>query len=129
MIENKVVIITGASSGIGEATAKLLASKGAKVVLGTRREDKLKRIAEEIGKAGGRFCQGSRHRLWPTRVRLGIGPLLTKGADEDAVLGMRVGSCDRATGAHRPGLPPVPLPRMRQAVQRALRHRAEPHSV
>jgi hypothetical protein len=38
MIKDKVVIITGASSGIGEATAKLLASKGAKVVLGARRD-------------------------------------------------------------------------------------------
>jgi NADP-dependent 3-hydroxy acid dehydrogenase YdfG len=53
MIEDKVVIITGASSGIGEATAKLLASKGAKVVLGARREDKLERIADEIEKNGG----------------------------------------------------------------------------
>ncbi len=53
MIKDKVVIITGASSGIGEATAKLLASKGAKVVLGARREDRLKRIADEIGEAGG----------------------------------------------------------------------------
>ncbi len=53
MIEDKVVIITGASSGIGEATAKLLARKGAKVVLGARREDKLKRIADEIAKEGG----------------------------------------------------------------------------
>src|SRR3954451_711147 len=35
---------------------------------------------------------------------------------------MRIGSCDGATGAHRPGLPPVPLPRLWQAVQRALRH-------
>jgi NADP-dependent 3-hydroxy acid dehydrogenase YdfG len=52
-IKNKVVIITGASSGIGEATAKLLASKGAKVVLGARREEKLKQIADEIGKVGG----------------------------------------------------------------------------
>src|SRR5215204_1159883 len=56
-----------------------------------------------------RFCQGSRHRLWPTRVRLGIGPPLTKGVDEDAVLGMRVGGGNRASRAHRPGLPPVPL--------------------
>ena len=53
MIEDKVVIITGASSGIGEATAKLLASKGAKVVLGARREDKLKEIVDEIEKGGG----------------------------------------------------------------------------
>jgi short chain dehydrogenase len=47
------VIITGASSGIGEAAAKLLASKGAKVVLGARREDKLKHIVDAIGKDGG----------------------------------------------------------------------------
>src|SRR5438552_1938939 len=53
MIKDKVVIITGASSGIGEATAKLLASKGAKVVLGARREDKLKQIVDEIRKVGG----------------------------------------------------------------------------
>lgn len=52
-IKDKVVIITGASSGIGEATAKLLASKGAKVVLGARREDKLKELVEEIKNKGG----------------------------------------------------------------------------
>jgi NADP-dependent 3-hydroxy acid dehydrogenase YdfG len=53
MIDDKVVIITGASSGIGEATAKLLASKGAKLVLGARREAKLKQIAGEIAAQGG----------------------------------------------------------------------------
>lgn len=53
MIKDKVVIITGASSGIGEATAKLLASKGARVVLGARREDRLEQIADEIQNAGG----------------------------------------------------------------------------
>lgn len=53
MIKDKVVIITGASSGIGEATAKLLASNGAKVVLGARREGKLKQIADKIKEAGG----------------------------------------------------------------------------
>jgi NADP-dependent 3-hydroxy acid dehydrogenase YdfG len=53
MIKDKVVTITGASSGIGEATAKLLASEGAKVVLGARREDKLKQIVDEIEKDGG----------------------------------------------------------------------------
>jgi len=53
MIENKVVIITGASSGIGEATARLLAKRGAKVVLGARRVEKLERIANEIKADGG----------------------------------------------------------------------------
>ena len=53
MIKGKVVIITGASSGIGEATAKLLASKGANVVLGARREQELKQLVDEIQNAGG----------------------------------------------------------------------------
>jgi len=53
MIQDKVVIITGASSGIGEATAKLLASRGAKVVLGARRVDKLKQIADQSRQSGG----------------------------------------------------------------------------
>lgn len=53
MIKDKVVIITGASSGIGEASARQLAEKGAKVVLGARREDRLKQLADEIVAAGG----------------------------------------------------------------------------
>ncbi|MEH2298430.1 MAG: SDR family oxidoreductase [Nostoc sp.] len=53
MIKDKVVIITGASSGIGEASAKLLASKGAKVVLGGRRKHQLRQLVDEIQKAGG----------------------------------------------------------------------------
>src|SRR3954466_11852519 len=53
MNQDKVVIITGGSSGIGEATAKLLARKGAKVVLGARREEKLAQIVDEIKKTGG----------------------------------------------------------------------------
>ncbi len=52
-MQSKVVIITGASSGIGAASAKLLAAKGAKVVLGARREDKLKQLVDEISVAGG----------------------------------------------------------------------------
>jgi len=58
MIKDKVIIITGASSGIGEASARLLASKGAKVVLGARRVDQLKRIADEIQQAGGKAVYG-----------------------------------------------------------------------
>ena len=52
-MQGEVIIITGASSGIGATTARLLASRGAKVVLGARREDKLKTLAEEIRAAGG----------------------------------------------------------------------------
>ncbi|WEE35407.1 SDR family oxidoreductase [Lactiplantibacillus paraplantarum] len=53
MSESKVIVITGASSGIGEATAKLVVKDGAKVILGARRENKLKKIADEIEKLGG----------------------------------------------------------------------------
>ena len=52
-IEGKVVAITGASSGIGEATALLLAERGARVVLGARRVDKLRELAARIEAAGG----------------------------------------------------------------------------
>lgn len=54
-VEGKVVIITGASSGIGEKTSKVLAANGAKVVLSARREDKLKSIADEIGENAAWF--------------------------------------------------------------------------
>lgn len=52
-VKNKVVVITGASSGIGEATAKLVAANGAKVVLGARREGRLQEIVADIKKNGG----------------------------------------------------------------------------
>jgi NADP-dependent 3-hydroxy acid dehydrogenase YdfG len=47
-IEGKVVVITGASSGLGEAAARLLATGGARVVLGARRLDRLRTLAEEF---------------------------------------------------------------------------------
>jgi NADP-dependent 3-hydroxy acid dehydrogenase YdfG len=53
LISGKVIVITGASSGLGEATAKHLASRGGKVVLGARREDKLKAIVSTITADGG----------------------------------------------------------------------------
>ena len=52
-IQNKVVIITGASSGLGEATARRLANNGAKLMLAARREDSLKELVTEIQQNGG----------------------------------------------------------------------------
>lgn len=53
-IEGKVVVITGASSGLGEATARLLSAEGATVVLGARRLDRLQTLAEELTQSGGK---------------------------------------------------------------------------
>lgn len=55
-IRDAVIAITGASSGIGRATALLLAEQGAILVLGARREDRLASVAEEITSAGGRVA-------------------------------------------------------------------------
>ena len=52
-IRGKVVVITGASSGIGEATALLLAARGAKLVLGARGLDRLEALSARIAQAGG----------------------------------------------------------------------------
>jgi NADP-dependent 3-hydroxy acid dehydrogenase YdfG len=53
MIKDKVVIITGASSGMGEATARHLSALGARVVLGARRADRIEALAREIIEDGG----------------------------------------------------------------------------
>ena len=53
-IEGKVVVITGASSGIGESTARYLAKLGATVVLGARRKDRLDAIVKDIQAGGGK---------------------------------------------------------------------------
>lgn len=52
-IEGKVVVITGASSGLGEAAARHLSAEGAKVVLGARRLNRIQALADEINASGG----------------------------------------------------------------------------
>ena len=52
-ISGKVVVITGASSGLGEATARHLSQLGAKVVLAARRKDRLEQLVGELIAAGG----------------------------------------------------------------------------
>jgi NADP-dependent 3-hydroxy acid dehydrogenase YdfG len=82
-IQDKVVAITGASGGIGRATALLLAERGARVVLGARRAEEIATVAAEIENAGGQA-------VWrPTDV--------TKKADLEALValaGERFGRLD-----------------------------------
>ena len=52
-IEGKVVVITGASNGLGEATARYLSAQGATVVLGARRGDRIQSLADELTRNGG----------------------------------------------------------------------------
>jgi NADP-dependent 3-hydroxy acid dehydrogenase YdfG len=73
-IQDKVVAITGASGGIGRATALLLAKRGARVVLGARRAEEIATVAAEIENAGGQA-------VWrPTDV--------TKKADLEALVAL-----------------------------------------
>lgn len=68
-ITGKVVVITGASSGLGEATARHLAERGATVVLGARRADRLQILADEIARNGGKASAVITDVTIPTQVQ------------------------------------------------------------
>ena len=76
-IKGKVVLITGASSGIGAATAIQLAAKGAKVVLGARRLDQLEKIVAQVEAQGGKaicaVCDVKRREDLVQLVKLAVG--------------------------------------------------------
>lgn len=65
-ISQKIVALTGASSGIGEATARQLAAAGMKIVAGARRTERLQKLVEEIRAAGG---EAVGHEGWKVRTR------------------------------------------------------------
>lgn len=63
MLDDMVAVVTGASGGIGEGIARMLAAEGVAVALAARREEELIRVASEIREAGGRA------HVYPTNVR------------------------------------------------------------
>jgi NADP-dependent 3-hydroxy acid dehydrogenase YdfG len=68
-IEGKVVVITGASSGLGEATARHLAAQGASVVLGARRLERLQALADELNNQGGKALAAETDVTDPNQVQ------------------------------------------------------------
>ena len=80
-VQGKVVVITGASSGVGESTARLLAGKGANVVLGARRTDRIDAVVKDITTKGG--------------SALGVTTDVTKRGDVEALVRRAMDKHDR----------------------------------
>ena len=77
-LQDKVVVITGASSGIGEGAARLLAARGARVVVGARRTDRLAVLVDQITKAGG----SARFRAVDVTDRASVESFVAAAVDE-----------------------------------------------
>ena len=86
-ITDKVVVITGASSGIGESTARLLAERGATVVLGARRSNRIDAVVQEISATGGKA--------------IGFSTDVTKRAEVEALIQGAIDGCGRVRRPHR----------------------------
>ncbi|WP_037368416.1 SDR family oxidoreductase [Amycolatopsis orientalis] len=87
-VTGKVVAITGASSGIGEATARLLAERGAAVVLGARRRERLETLVTEIRDRGGRAVAG----VTDVTQRADLDRLVQRAVEEFGQLDVLIGN-------------------------------------
>lgn len=85
-ITGKVVVITGASSGLGEATARHLAERGATVVLGARRADRLQILADEIARNGGKASAVVTDVTLPTQVQALVNTAVEQYGRIDVIL-------------------------------------------
>src|SRR5258708_32656961 len=93
-IPDKVVVITRASSGIGESTAKLLAQQGARVVLGARRSNRIDAVVQEISANGGKA--------------IGCATDVTKRAEVEALIKRAIDGFGRGDGLlNKPGIMPI----------------------
>ena len=142
-LEGTVALVTGASSGIGEATARALAAEGAKVAVSARRLERLERLAEEIGGerphragdrvrhhrpgAGDRRRRAHRRRARPPRHRRQQRRPDAAGPDRGRADG-GVGPDDRpqpqGPDQHHPRRPPPPA-RRRRGLAARLRRRGQ----
>ncbi|MCS0628115.1 SDR family oxidoreductase [Telluria mixta] len=84
-LKGKVALVTGASSGIGAATAKKLAEAGVKVGIAARRSDRLQALADEIRAAGGEALSIEMDVTNPVAVTRGVGTLLERFGTVDIV--------------------------------------------
>jgi NADP-dependent 3-hydroxy acid dehydrogenase YdfG len=87
-INGKVVVVTGASSGIGAATARLLARSGARLVLGARRTDRIAALAEELRDTGAEVA----HRGIDVRRRADLAALVELARGEFGRLDVLIGN-------------------------------------
>ena len=99
----KVVLITGASSGIGEATARHLAERGHSIVLGARRTDRIATIARDIELAGGQAFSRELDVTDLDSVKAFIAAAKAAGANIDAARWEA-----RVQAVARAGAPPLP---------------------
>ncbi len=85
-IAGKVVVITGASSGLGEATARHLAAEGASVVLGARRTDRIKSLAAELTGKGSKALALATDVTYPDQVKRLVDAAVEKFGRIDVML-------------------------------------------